>query len=687
MPSIPIIEQHTLASQAGLPPGPNNISGSGLEALGRGIGAAGEAGTEGQLLAIKKQNEDAIADANDQLQQTRSEWIQRLTERKQSADPGAPDFTPSLLKDFDADAAQRLATAGTPTAKRYLQQRLADVRVGLYQDAVGFESQEATKHRLDQLTNAQGNAESAAEFHPENFSKLWGEQATAIDASGIDPAQRDTVSTASRYGLADAAVRGMIRRDPRGALKALNNEKSTDPALQALKFDDRERLRAQATIEVHRLDEQARIAQEKREADGERAVNEYYRQIATGVPATGVMQSAWQRRVNGTTSAPEFRQLLDGEQTVQTVLRRPPADQIAYVQQEGARLEAGGGDMKDIAFYTRLKTAVEKNVQTLTQSPLLYNAQRTGVDTAPIDLNNLSTPEGTQTIAAQIQERATTIAAMQKRFGSMVQNKPLLPQEASTLASLIDKGTPAQTAGLFGTLRNAAGSDETYRALIQQVAPDSPVKALAGLLAAKQRDLTLQRHWIGSDVVASSPDVARTLLEGDSLLNPGKDAKGQDGKPKASLYLPTDNTLQADFQDQVGTAFADRPGAAQIAFQAVQSYYVGKASQTGRLAANNKDIDSKILKEAITATLGTVVDYNGKGEVLAPWGMDSATFQTAVQNSYDQAVKSGQIKPLEVGQLGQLGLRNAGDGTYYVTAGRKYVADSRGRPVVLNVTP
>jgi len=271
---------------------------------------------------------------------------------------------------------------------------------------------------------------------------------------------------------------------------------------------------------------------------------------------------------------------------------------------------------------------------------------------------------------------------MRKQYGEQVQMRPLLPQEASVLAAAVNQASPRQTSQMFGELRNAIGDDQTYAAAIQQIAPDSPVKALAGLLAAKQRSLTLERNWVRDDVVASSQDVSATMLAGEAILNRSKSQKAEDGRSQAKLFLPETQSLQEQFQSSVGNAFAGRPGAAELAFQAVQAYYVGKASETGRVAADSKDIDTKLVREAVRATLGEVVDYNGEGEALAPWGMSESEFDDAARTALTSEFKR---RGLGTDNLGALGLRNLGESTYYVTQGRNFVYDKQGRPLTINV--
>ena len=222
---------------------------------------------------------------------------------------------------------------------------------------------------------------------------------------------------------------------------------------------------------------------------------------------------------------------------------------------------------------------------------------------------------------------------------------------------------------------------------MQQVAPDAPVKTFAGIIAAKDASTTTETHWFGPDKKLSSHEVASTILLGDSILAPSKGDKASDGRPKVALYLPEDKTLQSEFQSQVGQAFANSPGAADRAFQVVKAYYVGKAAKDGRIAADAKDIDTKIVREAIAATIGAPVDFNGRGEVLAPWGMDRATFQDRITTEIRANAKDIEWGPQRDAAIDSIGLSPAGANSYLLTMGKGFLRTKDGNPVVIKIAP
>jgi hypothetical protein len=476
-----------------------------------------------------------------------------------------------------------------------------------------------------------------------------------------------------------ATQRSMEARTSIPALDALAHDLTDADGYYAGKLDTDKRNAILSQVLNHKNTLENRLLSDanRREAKAERAIGEIERQVSSSVPATAEMWNDWDTTIKGTPYESDFRQLQSDEREVQSVLRAPIADQVKFLQDKESALKSGGGSVRELANYNRLKGAITQNVKLLNDAPLQFNAVRTGTDVEPLDVGALV--DGKE--GAKIADRLSTLDSMKKQFGGVPQ-KVLLPQEATQLSAALSQSTPKQQSQVFAGLYNAMGPD-AYKVAMQQIAPDSPVRAIAGSLAAKQAQMTTATHWFKPNEIANSGDVSATMLQGEDMLNESKADKKTDGKPKLSLYLPETTTLQADFQSQIGDVFAGRPAAAETAFQAVKAYYVGRAAQIGRIAANNKDIDSGLVKESITAALGSVVSYNG-GDVLAPWGMDKSHFLDAAHTSLLAEAKRRGMTEEATRAMSNASLRNAGDGTYYVTQGRNFVTD-KGQPIMITV--
>lgn len=504
----------------------------------------------------------------------------------------------------------------------------------------------------------------------------------ALDNQYISPEQ--AVELRQRWTASYGEGFVDVQPTPAAQLKILKNPKGT-PA-DFIAPDKRAEM-------ARRLEDHMRVEVDRREAKAERALNAFETQIAAGVPTTPQMQAELRATIAGTSVQGEFDEVMRSEKEVQDTLRKPIADQVRLVQEKESAITTGGGTMREARNIARLKGAVTQNVALIKNAPLLFAEKRLNTPSVPIDLAAITDPDARVEAGAAFNERAATLRAVSKRFQAPVPMKPLLPQEAAQLTAMLDAASDKQTVELFAGLREATGDLEVFKGVMQQIAPDAPVKAMAGLLAAQQRELVTETNWFSPDKSVTSKDAAATMLAGERLLNPSKGDKGEDGKPKTKqLLLPAaaQKGLQDTFTRTVGTVFAGRPNAADMAYQAVQAYYVGAASKRGQLAGDSQTVDTNLVREAVKATLGNVVDYNDNGAVLAPWGMSADDFEDRVGTAFSAEAKrrglSGDISP----ELSSFGLMNANaDGLYVVTLGadRNQLLDANGNPVTINLKP
>lgn len=668
----------------------------------------------------------------DQLQRTRDAVVYRQTQERQQLQR-AKAHNAALTYQLDVEGAAQATAADIESgeldynlADTELQKRVATIKrpqveledpvdVENFDYVLNEQANRANKalvpvvrmarardgvSQVDQSFDTLGKLAGLPDANIDDINKQAAAVAANARAFGVpkDVIDLKLQNFQDRTWTNQATQRQIENQNSMPALKALEHDLTAADGLYAKKLDPEKRnvLLRSVQADQDRLIARAEAEAHRRGAKAVTAINEIDRQISTGVPATAEMWTAWQQQTRGTEFEQDFKDRVSDEQVVQEVLRRPIGEQLKLVQDRGAKLMNDGGSVREVANQTRLESAVKKNVALLQTAPLLFNANRSGEKPDPIDFSTAGEPAGNAAIADQLRQRTIAIQGMRAQYGAQVPLRPLLPQEASQLGGALDSATPARAADMFATLRGAVGDDKTFRGIMAQIAPDSPVRAVAGILASKQRELTLQRNWIADDVVANARDAATAILEGDAILNKSKAAKQGDGKPDRALFMPGDNELQQEFADAVGDAFTDRPGAADIAWQAVKAYYAGKAAQTGRIAQNAADVDSKIVREAVKATLGNSVDYNGRGSVFAPWGMSEDGFDDAVAAQFAAEAKrrgvmttASRNQPARVlgleEQFGELGLRQRSENSYVVVAGRGVVTGADGGPLVITV--
>lgn len=499
--------------------------------------------------------------------------------------------------------------------------------------------------------------------------------------AGLDDAQ---VSTAvqnfkDKVWTTQATQRSIFARENPEELKKLETDLSTDDGFYADKLDPEKRnaLLSQVMTRQQTLLDRAARATDRADAKAGRVLAQIDRQISSAVPATPDMWTAWADAVQY--ASPDIRAEFDKrvaeEREVQSVLRLPADQQQSYLQQAEVELMTQGGSVTRKENLARTRTAIETATKQLNETPLLFNASREGEELQPLNLQALASPADAWQLGSQLQERAATIDGMRKRYGSTVPMAVLLPQEVRVLGDTLKQSTPTQQTLMLSQLRTATMDDGVYNAVMKQLAPDDPVMAYAGMLATRERaEVTLQKHTFKPNVTAGARDVAATILEGNRLLQ---------GKGDSKYPLPPEREFREMFASETGGLFAGRPGAADVAMQAVRAYYTGKSSAEGDQSG---EVDMARMRQAIHASLGDVVDVNGRGEVLPPWGMSADTFEDQAQMAFTASATAAGLPDSVVNGWTQYGLRQKGERSFYVTRGRDFLYTKDGQPLTITIT-
>lgn len=466
-----------------------------------------------------------------------------------------------------------------------------------------------------------------------------------------------------RNWLNQATQRSMEAKNDMGALTQLRHDLTDANGAYAGKLDTEKRDMVLRTVINDQLilENRAQHEQDKREARAQSAIGRIDEQISSGVPATPDMWDKWQGVTQGTSFEDDFKQRLKDEDTVQGVLRMPVDQQQSYVQQKEQQLESDGGSLRDRANLIRLRTAVNQNVNLMQKAPLLFAGNRNGTEVKPLDFNALNDPSpigvalasGTgvdtqayaqnvrQQFQDQIADRMSTLKALHTQYGSSIATLPLLPQEASALSGQLDNAPPAQRAKMLVGLRGAMSDDQAFQAAMRQIAPHSPVTAIAGSMVGNSAPASTPM-WFDQKYAATVDDAAY-MLSGDSLLNPNKSTTGQQekGELKSTVPMPPDGTnnnpgLRDTFMRQARDLFRDRPQLGEAYYAAFKAADAGLRAESGDLKGDpNSAIENKALKIA----LGNTIDFNGS-RVKVPDGMDPSKFKGYVNNAVAAAVKS-----------------------------------------------
>lgn len=670
---------------------------SGSEAAGRAITQAGQAGME-----IADQNL-RLAQAQRQREQNEAEALARA-----KAANGVLDHelqTNAVVENIQAQMAD--GTLDWRNADKAYQEAVGKLEPAKVDgiDPVGNEhyqgglkrNSEAGRLRVHTLVQGARRTEFKTQFDTglDTLGKLAGQPGADIDkinaqaegfaplarAAGVDSATiAEKIQTFKDRNWTNQATNRLIgARGDMKSLDALEHDLSAEDGYYAGKLDTdrRNALLSQLTSEKTRLENAQRAQADKREAAAARALNQMEAQLATGIPAPVEQRLAWLETVKGTTAEVQAGQYIEIEKQSQELLKMPPAQQRAFLQRMQSEQATNGATVDQQRIFNGLKQASDARIAMLRTQPLQHYAVTTGATVPPLDIQALASGDVAK-VQTQIAERMTILAAQRKQYGAEAGTQPLLPQEATLLAAQVKQMGIDNTLKLYGTLSTAIGDPQGYRAAIQQISPDAPVRGVAGMIYAKQRQATLQAPGLFSGAkMAASGDIARTLLRGEAILNPGAADKKQDGKPTA-FPMPPPKQIADAFSTAVGTAFSGHPDAYELGLQAVRAYYAGKASEAGDVTG---ELDTKLVEEAVNATLGMPTKVNGQ-TVIAPWGMDGDTFKDKLNSAWERWAKflHGRSPDLD-----DYTLEAAGDGYRVIDANGLYVPITEGVPLVLKV--
>jgi soluble lytic murein transglycosylase-like protein len=350
--------------------------------------------------------------------------------------------------------------------------------------------------------------------------------------------------------------------------------------------------------------------------------------------------------------------------------------QIQATLQASAPVAGEGYAAADARQQVRLQAA-QNVVKQRQEDPQAY-AVRYGLSKAA--QMDMSDPQG---MVAEINKRVGVAQMMSDTYGTPY--RVLMGNEASQMSQAIRLLPTQQKLDYLDRIRTGTyGNNRAFLSVMNQVAPDSPVTAVAGSILIAQMPVTVSGGLFGSDSVLQPRNVSGLMLEGEALLNPTKADKAQDGRG-AKFPMPKEADLQQAFNDYAGKAFRGDGKGYETAYQAFKAYYAGSANRKGILSTDLTTEGAKIAKEAAAAATGGVINYNTLGEVMKPWGMDDGTFKNRASAEFDKAMVSNGMKGSAFDNLSAYGLQSVGTGRYLLTNGAGYLNGPNG-PIELDLT-
>lgn len=481
-----------------------------------------------------------------------------------------------------------------------------------------------------------------------------------LDGSTMDKSVRDL---ASRMYTTQAAARFNAAGQDVTALEALKHDLEAEDGYFMTRLDPDRRVAMTASVDaqIARVQAAAKVDADKRETVAAGVVKDVVAQAVSGVPPTPDMVATWQVAVAGTTQEAAFKEALGQVVEVQKVRRMPPAAQEAWLAERETALNTRGGTPQDKTRLATVRAALDADRKQQQEDPLQYLENMTGKAPATLQLEALASGDAT-TVTTALADRVAALQAMRKQ-GIPVAMKPLRTAEATQLAQVMDGLPTTRLLDLFGPLRAASGSDDTYRAVMQQLAPNAPLKAYAGELAARP----------------GGRRAAELVLRGDELLA---------GKGDKAWKMPPAKDFEQAFLRESGNAYQGMPDQLQRDLQAARAIYAAATAKAGDTDAM-ANFDKGAFDEAMRAARGEIARFGGQ-QTVAPWGVRADDFEAEARPQIAAALRAAGLDE-DAGGIGLMATDKPG--RYVLMQGRSPVwnptvkrADGRLMPVFFDFT-
>lgn len=307
--------------------------------------------------------------------------------------------------------------------------------------------------------------------------------------------------------------------------------------------------------------------------------------------------------------------------------------------------------------YDTLARAIDTVNKVRETDPIQFSIDRQQVN--QLDFSSI------QNFTNSLTQRSSSVGDISKNYQTPL--TVFSAQEEAVLSQLMEKAPASQKIEYLDAIRQGLKNNESYTAALRQISKSNTSLAIAGMIMSKPTQLTVEYNKMSSDIVVSSQQAAQLIVQGSTARKSGKD-----------FVLPKDTELREEFADFVGDVFAGDIDGANSAYEVAKDAYAGMMAKNGNI---NGEYDKDIWQQAINIATGGIYDFNGRGRVMLPWGMDSDTFKTQVKR---------ELKELEpaIGNVSidVIGMQSLGDSQYLIKRGSGYLLYKDGSPVIIDLT-
>ncbi|HDR8931685.1 TPA: hypothetical protein QDA84_001711 [Burkholderia vietnamiensis] len=648
----------------------DDSSGAALQQVGSALGQVAD------VLAAQKRQDEQAAVAR-QIGNDRVTWLQNMQTAKDSAAPGAPDFTPNLIKGFDDYSQQQLQQMPDGPAKRFYTMQLGDLRTTLAGQAITWQAEQHRAYNVSQYQQGNDTAARAIAMDPSLYGTTRASQLALIDAATLDPQTKAKLVDNFKDTASTAAGMRMVTADPSATLNVLT-QKPDQPLPAGYEWVGDLPPTKMIALQGHAraLVAQQQNAAERDALQRENAAVDLHNQALTLVNEGKQLSPEFTNQLltstQGTSVAGAVRELINTAGQRAGFASASLPQQAAMLQQYQTEAATRGTDPDQAAATKQLEQIHTASVAAYKADPWNAALDRGVLQGVP-KVDTSSVPN----LVSSLTARAQAAGAVEQAAGRRV--SLLTPDEAEKTLTAIDALPIDTKAQALNQLGQAFGNAGRIADLAAQWKEKSPAVALA--LKAGAADVG------GKPLLTTSGAPLSTFILTGAQALKDKTVKIDDAAGTG---------MRATIANAIGDALP--PEQADDAKEAAYFIAAGSAARGGRSQPSSTDVQNAIsgATGGISTTGGQQI--NGKPNVVAmPYGWREDDFQNAVKSvtaanienpGVDSVFANGHeipvadfVKQFASYRLVRVGVR----GTYAVSTGSKFVTDKTGAPVTVHL--
>lgn len=308
--------------------------------------------------------------------------------------------------------------------------------------------------------------------------------------------------------------------------------------------------------------------------------------------------------------------------------------------------------------YDTLARAIDTVNKVRATDPIQFSIDRQQVN--QLDFSSI------QNFTNSLTQRSSTVGDISKNYQTPL--TVFSAQEEAVLSQLMEKAPASQKIEYLDAIRQGLKNNESYTAALRQVSKSDTSLAVAGVIMNKPTQITSQSNWFSSDIVVSPSEAASLIVQGSEARKTAKE-----------FLLPKDSELKESFAEKVKDAYSRMPETASLTFDVAKDVYAGLMSKKGNLTG---EYDDDTWSQAINIASGGIHDFNGRGNVILPWGMSSDEFDNLVNKRWKNEIAPSLGRNLNE----SFGLESLSDSKYFIKSGSSYLPDRNGTPVIIDLT-